>query len=116
MIASMNYCGSILNTTGPFSTCIADSQVEQAFYYNQCELDLCALYDDYAVMKISACGHVENFVQTCEDRSHLVNAWREGLNCRAYWWNIRLVCITIALIVVIKCYNPVTHTRHSPQI
>ena len=84
LISTNNYCGALVNTTGPFKSCLADPEVDSELSYTQCELDLCAVYDDFTVMKNISCGYLTTFAKVCKLNDNIILQWRDALDCRMF--------------------------------
>ena len=104
LIATDNYCGAIQDSEGLFKSCVTAEDVDHTIAYTQCELDLCAVYNDTDLMKELSCNHVANFAQNCKNNGKSIAiTWRGDLNCRAYVYHL---CLSVCLSVSV-CLSPI---------
>ncbi|KAJ3594687.1 hypothetical protein NHX12_003994 [Muraenolepis orangiensis] len=72
---SLEFCGELLSSTGPFSRCLSILGVES--YYRSCVAGMCAAHGDLAIM----CRTLQSYADICYDAGVAVPSWRNATMC-----------------------------------
>ena len=79
-IESTDYCGYIIDTTGPFGICLSRNDLTMEF--NDCVYDVCAASPDPTHMKNAACRSMAVAATNCKVQGSTVSAdWRDITDC-----------------------------------
>ena len=89
------YCGLIRKTDGPFGECIARSNAIDSSiidtYYEECEYDVCALWDD---AEVQACTALETLLSYCYDIGTPAISFRTDTFCPGIlFWFCKLLIV-----------------------
>lgn len=83
LVRSSDWCGSILDTSGPFSGCIASGHVNVKDYFKECEMDVCANRFSKAQSRRRMCRVFQAMADNCASHGFGHLAWRRKLDCPA---------------------------------
>lgn len=105
--ASKEFCGILLNKSGPFANCIKADENLAKELYESCVDDVCSYEDEPAFAMKSACMAGESLAEMCLTKGLGKVLWRKSDFCRkniiyCISWKYVFITIKVALARHIK--------------